>query len=52
MSTAGSKKSTSVSLDEKLVETLDEVPGVKRSTLLNELGWEWVEEHGHGERPE
>lgn len=49
--TSSHKRNVSVSLDDPLLDALDEVPDRSRSEILNEKAWEWVEDNGHGERP-
>jgi len=47
LSNQKTKSKISVSLDEELIERLDELPGSKRSTVINEGMWEWLENNGY-----
>lgn len=47
LSESQSKQKISVSLDESVIERIEEIPGVKRSTLLNDIAEEWLDENGY-----
>lgn len=47
LSKSDSKQKISVSLDESVIERMDDIPGVKRSTLLNDIAEEWLDEQGY-----
>lgn len=43
LSTNSTKKSVSVTLDDEVVESIDGINGVKRSTLLNDIARDWLD---------
>lgn len=47
MSAESTKEHISVTLDEEVVESIDNMDGVKRSTLINSVMADWLEENGH-----
>lgn len=47
MSKSEKKEKLSISLDKGVVERIDNIPGVKRSTLINEVMEEWLDEQGY-----
>jgi uncharacterized protein (DUF4415 family) len=47
MSQDKTKQSVSISLDKDIVDRIEDIPGVKRSTLINECMGEWLDENGY-----
>lgn len=43
----GDKERVSLTLDKDTLERIDSIPGVKRSTLLNDIAEEWLDENGY-----